>query len=260
MARPLDDSDGMHFTLLGADQATTEDQLRELYAYPADLTRCRLRANAISSLDGGATTDGTSGGLGKDGDRQLFALLRELADVIVVGAGTARAENYAGAQMNVTQRRHRQDRGQTEVPPIALVTRSGLLDHNLHVLTQTEVRPLVLTCANAATAAQRHLGATAEVVDCSAALPTEVDPSRVLAALADRGMHRVLVEGGPALLGTFVEQGLLDELCLTLAPALVGGDAKRIAAGTGHVLTAMRPAHVLSDADGYLYARYIRVS
>lgn len=260
MARPLDDSDGMHFTFLSSDRPVTEDQLHQLYEYPPDLTQCRTRANAISSLDGGATTGGTSGGLGKDGDRQLFALLRELADVIVVGAGTARTENYAGAQMNVTQRRDRQDRGQAEIPPIALVTKSGQLDHNLHVLTQTEVPPLVMTCTDAAAAARRHLGATAEVIDCSGAASDQVDPAAVLSALADRGLFRVLVEGGPALLGTFVERDLLDELCLTLAPALVGGDAKRIAAGTGHVLTAMRPAHVISDTDGYLYARYTRVS
>jgi riboflavin biosynthesis pyrimidine reductase len=60
-------------------------------------------------------------------------------------------------------------------------------------------------------------------------------------------------------MGTFVEQGLLDELCLTTAPMLVGGSAPRIAAGPGHVLTEMRRKHLISDADGYLYGRYTRV-
>ena len=84
-----------------------------------------MRGNAIISLDGGATTDGTSGGLGGAGDRRLFACCASLPTSIVVGAGTARTENYSGAQMTVAQRRNRQHRGQSEIPPIALVTRSG---------------------------------------------------------------------------------------------------------------------------------------
>ena len=59
-----------------------------------------MRANFITSLDGGATADGKSGGLAGPGDRALFRLMRELADVIVVGAGTVRVENYAGAQLS----------------------------------------------------------------------------------------------------------------------------------------------------------------
>ncbi len=80
---------------------STTTRLYELYAYPADAAACWVRGNVITSLDGGATTDGTSGGLGGTGDRALFNVLRELADVVVVGAGTARAENYSGAQMTV---------------------------------------------------------------------------------------------------------------------------------------------------------------
>ena len=97
------------------------------------------------------------------------------------------------------------------------------------------------------------------MIACSAADPAEVDPAAVLTALADRGLLRVLCEGGPTLMGTFVEHDLLDELCLTIAPKLVGGSAPRIATGPGHVLTRMRRAHLIADADGYLYARYTRV-
>jgi riboflavin biosynthesis pyrimidine reductase len=259
MTRPLADSDGLSFRLLNDDDAVDVDRLRALYAYPDDPRRCWVRGNAISSLDGGATLDGTSGGLGKDGDRLIFQLLRELADVIVVGAGTARTESYAGAQMNVSQRRRRQDRGQQEVPPIALVTRSGHLDRNLHVLTHTEVLPLVMTCSNAVAAARGQLGSAAEVIDCSGDDASAVDPAIVLTELANRKLYRALLEGGPALMGTFIQQNLVDELCLTLAPTLVGGDAKRIAAGNSHALTSMRRAHLICDADDYVYARYTRV-
>ena len=253
------DPDGTYFTLLDDAGPVDDDRLYELYAYPDDLTRRLVRGNAIISLDGGAATDGTSGGLGGPGDRRLFRVLRELADVIIVGAGTAHAESYSGAQMTVAQRGNRQRRGQSEVPPIALVTRSGRVDNDWPVLTRTEVTPLVLTCHDVAADTSSRLGGAAEVIACSGDDPAEVDPATALRALAERGLHRVLCEGGPTLMGTFVEHDLLDELCLTTAPMLVGGDAPRIAAGSGHVLTAMRREHLLSDADGYLYGRYTRV-
>lgn len=232
-----------------------DEQLDRLYTYPAGLT---VRGNAISSLDGGATTDGTSGGLGGPGDRQVFALLRELADVVLVGAGTARIESYAGARMSVAQRQRRHERGQRELPPIALVTRTGVLDHNLPVLSDTEVPPLVLTCSRAAAEARTRLGTAAEVIDCSGPDPTEVNLAVALSALSGRGLNRVLAEGGPSLLGALIAGDLLDELCLTAAPVLVGGAPVRIAAGAGAVLTRMQRAHVITDTDGYLYLRYTR--
>lgn len=255
---PHDGPDGTYFTLQGPAGPVDDDGLYALYAYPADGAP-RVRGNMIASLDGGATTDGRSGGLGGAGDRRLFNVLRELADVIVVGAGTARSENYSGAQMTVAQRRNRQHRGQTEIPPIALMTRSGRLDRDLPVLTRTEVPPLVLTCTDAAETARELLGSAAEVIACSGDDPAEVDPAVAVAALADRGLPRILCEGGPSLMGTFLAAGLLDEICLTSAPVLVGGDGPRITAGATPGLTRMQRAHLISDSEGYLYGRYTRV-
>jgi riboflavin biosynthesis pyrimidine reductase len=255
-----DDATATQLSLLGADGVVDDDRLAQLYSYPDALQRCWVRANAITSLDGGATTDGTSGGLGGPGDRRLFGVLREQADVIVVGAGTARAENYSGAQMGVAQRRSRQARGQSEVPPIAIVTRSGHLDHNMAVLTRTEVVPLVLTCTASVPDTRRRLAAAADVVDCSASDPAGVDQATVLMQLADRGLLRVLTEGGPTLLSSFIESDLLDELCLTIAPVVVGGQSPRIATGPGQLLTGLRRAHLLTDDAGYLYTRYVRAT
>ena len=81
----------------------------------------------------------------------------------------------------------------------------------------------------------------------------------LLDRLAGRGLLRVLNEGGPSLLGAFVAQNLLDEVCLTSAPLLVGGASVRITSGPVDVLTTMSRAHVLADDDGYLYSRYVRV-
>ncbi len=68
----------------------------------------------------------------------------------------------------------------------------------------------------------------------------------------------MLTEGGPQLLGLLIEDDLLDELCLTIAPLLVGGAAPRIATGPGQVHTPMRRSHLLTDDAGYLYTRYVR--
>jgi len=253
-----DPAGGMRLKLLGSVREVDGSQLPELYGYPAELNRVWLRANFIASLDGAASVGGTTGGLGGPGDRALFHLLRELADVILVGAGTVRVENYSGARPTVAQRQRRQACGQSEVPQLAIVTKSGRLDRDMPVFTRTEVAPLILTCAAATDRLRRGLAGLGDVIDCSGHDPTRVDEATVLAALADRGLYRVLTEGGPMLFGSFVEKEMLDELCVTIAPSLVAGRAGRISAGTGQVLTEMRCAHILADEDGYLYTRYVK--
>jgi riboflavin biosynthesis pyrimidine reductase len=244
-------------TLLGSARGLDDGELPKLYAYP-DQARTWVRANFITSLDGGATADGKTGAMAGPGDRLIFLLLRELADVIVVGAGTVRIEGYSGAHLGVVQRQSRQARGQSEVPQLAIVTKSGRLDRNMGVFTRTEVPPLVLTCTAAAEETGRLLSDLAEVIDCSGSDPDKVDETALLAILGARGMRRVLTEGGPMLLGTFVERNLLDDLCLTIAPYVVGGLARRIATGPGQLLTRMRCAHILTDDAGYLYTRYVK--
>ena len=157
------------------------------------------------------------------------------ADVILVGAGTVRTEGYAGARPTVAQRQRRQSRGQSEVPQLAIVSKSGHLERDMPVFTRTEVPPLVCTCTTAADQTRRTLAGLAEVVDCSIDDPDSVDSAAVLALLGDRGLPRVLTEGGPTLFSSFVERDLLDELCLTIAPTLVGGQAGRIATGPEQV-------------------------
>ncbi|WP_301150293.1 pyrimidine reductase family protein [Mycobacterium simiae] len=244
-------------TLLESGRAVGDGELPQLYAYP-DGDDIWLRANFITSIDGGATADGKTGPMAGPGDRLIFFLLRELADVIVVGAGTVRVEGYSGAHAGIAERQRRQARGQSEVPQLAIVSKSGRLDRDMGVFTRTEVPPLVLTCRAAAEESRRLLGDLAVVVDCSGPDPGKVDEAAVLAVLRDRGMRRVLTEGGPMLLGSLMRRGMLDELCLTIAPYLVGGQAPRIATGSGHALTSMSRSHILTDAAGYLYTRYVR--
>jgi riboflavin biosynthesis pyrimidine reductase len=253
-----DDGAGTHLTVLGSTESVADGRLAGFYAYPDDLQSCWVRGNMIASLDGGATDDGKAGGLAGPGDRAVFALLRELADVILVGAATVRIENYSGAQLPVAARQERQRRGQAEVPPIAVVTRSGDLDPSARLFTRTEVPPLILTSARTVEDTRVRLGAVAEVIDASGPDPDSADTETVLKILAERGLFRVLTEGGPLILGNLINNDLLDELCLTVAPIMVGGAAKRIVTGLGKVHTKMRRTHLLADDDGYLYSRYVR--
>jgi riboflavin biosynthesis pyrimidine reductase len=245
--------------LLESGRQVDDRELPRLYGYPAEADRLWVRANFITSVDGGATAEGKSGALAGPGDRLIFNTLRELADVVVVGAGTVRVEGYSGAHLPVTQRQQRHARGQTEVPQLAIVTKSGRLDREMGVFTRTEVPPLVLTCTAAADETRRRLVDLAEVVDCSRDDPGKVDEVALLATLEARGLCRVLTEGGPMLLGSFIQRDLLDDLCLTIAPYVVGGLARRIATGPGQLQTQMRCSHVLTDDAGYLYTRYVKV-
>jgi riboflavin biosynthesis pyrimidine reductase len=244
---------------VGAAFDTDDDErLAAYYSYPERLERCWVRANMISSLDGGATDDGKAGGLAGPGDRALFARMRQEADVILVGAATVRIENYSGAQMSAAQRQDRQSRGQTEVPPIAVITHSVDFPHDAKLFTRSEVPPLILTSRETASEARHRLGALAEVIDASGAQPDRVDSAVVLDVLNGRGLRRVLLEGGPSLLSMFIERDLLDEMCVTIAPILVGGLARRIATGRGEAHTKLRRSHLLSDGEGYLYTRYVK--
>jgi riboflavin biosynthesis pyrimidine reductase len=253
-----DDGAGIQLTVLGPTESVDDGRLADFYAYPDDLRSCWVRGNMIASLDGGATDEGKAGGLAGRGDRAVFSLMRHAADVILVGAATVRIENYSGAQLPVAARQARQRRGQAEVPPIAVVTRSGDLDPSALLFTRTEVPPLILTSARTVEDTRRRLAAVAEVIDASGTDSNSADPAVVLEVLADRGLIRVLTEGGPLFLGSLIEKGLMDELCLTVAPILVGGASKPIVTGLGHVHTKMRRAHLLADDDGYLYTRYVR--
>jgi riboflavin biosynthesis pyrimidine reductase len=254
-----DDAAGTQLTVLGPVDSPADDaRLIDFYAYPDNLEACWVRGNMITSLDGGAADDGKSGGLAGPGDRAVFLQMREAADVILVGAATVRIENYSGAQLSVGARQARQRRGQAEVPPIAVVTRSGDLDPTALLFTRTEMPPLILTCTRSFGDTCSRLGSAAEVIDASGPDPDSVDPASALTVLAQRKLFRVLSEGGPSLLGMLIENSLLDELCLTSAPILVGGSARRIVTGPSHVHIKMRRTHLLADDDGYLYTRYIK--
>ena len=214
-----------------------------------------LRLNMIASVDGAASVAGRSGALGGPADKALFAVLRSLADVILVGAGTARAEGYGPARLDERARARRRGWGLPAVPPIAVVTRACRLDWGAPFFHDAEQRPLVVTVASAPAADRERAAEVAEVV---VAGDTEVDLWSALASLAGRGHDNVLAEGGPALAAGLAAAGLLDEVCLTLSPLLAGGDAARILSGAALApQISLELAHLL-HVDAYLFLRYRR--
>ncbi|MGW0026508.1 pyrimidine reductase family protein [Rhodococcus sp. NPDC003383] len=230
--------------------------LRALYAYPPQLDGPWIRVNFVSSLDGAVAVDGRSGGLGTPADKKVFGMLRELAEVIVVGAGTARGENYGGARTSPALRERRAAAGLPEIAPVVVVTASGDLDPQMRLFTDTFVPPVVFTSARVSDAKRRALvdaGADVRVV-----ADHEIDGVTLVSALADAGWHRVLCEGGPRLFGTLIADGVVDELCLTLAPMLAAGSAGRIATAPVSAPTSMRREHLLADDDGTLLGRWVR--
>jgi len=228
--------------------------LEAAYAPGDDTATARrlVRINMISSLDGAISVKGRSGLLGGPGDKEVFDVLRSLADVIVVGAGTARAERYGPARVSAEHQARRRARGQTAVPPIAVVTRSCHLDWSSPFFTDAEARPIVVTTADADEEARRRAIAVADVVDAGTG---DVDLATAFVALSARGARHLVVEGGPGLNAQVVAAGLMDELCLTLSPRLVAGDGPRVLAGPELAEPFdLSVAHVL-EADGFLFLR-----
>ena len=230
-----------------------DTDLAALYAYPPGLW---LRANMVSSVDGAAHLDGVTRGLSSAADRHLFALLRTLADVIVVGAATVRAEKYAPVRRPELWPDLRPGRNPT--PPIAVVSARLDLDPSSRLIASAppSARTIVITTAQAPAERRIPLDGPAEVI---VAGQETVDLKAAITALAERGHRRILAEGGPHLLARIAAAGLLDELCLTIGPVLAGPGADRILAGATSVMPPqpLTLAHVLED-DGFLLCRYTR--
>lgn len=243
--------------------ALDDAALAALYNYPglgAPPARW-LRANMVASMDGAATVDGRSGGLSNEADQQVFAMLRAHADVILVGAGTARAEGYAPVRPESEGLRWAWLRdGRTPSAPIAVVTRALDLDLDSALIADTlpHARTIIITTESAIPG--RRAAAAARNAEVIVAGEASVDLKSAVDSLAERGYQRISCEGGPHLLAQLAGAGLLDELCLTISPLLAGPGADRIVTGglpmPGGGALPFTLAHALED-DGHLLCRYV---
>lgn len=241
----------------------SDDQLLEWYCAPALPGRTGpasawVSFNFVASLDGAATVDGRSGGLGSAADQRIFKLLRRHADVILLGAQTVRAEGYAGELLDAEAQRWRLDHGKPAHPAFAIVSGRLELDPDSELFATAPVRPLIFTTEDAPADRRAALAAVADVVAVGS---VALDVHLMIAELAARGLSRIHSEGGPHLFGSFLEADRVDELCLSLSPLLVGGQAPRIAAsvsagaaGTGPETMAL--GHILKSED-MLFLRYL---
>lgn len=216
----------------GSDAVSRDDAApAELYA---EERTPWLRANMISTVDGAGTgADGLTGSINNAADHRVFHALRGLADAVLVGAGTAVAEGY-----------------RPEDTPVVVVTGRGRVPERLQHPGPGQV--LLVTCESAA-----GLGHARELLGGDHVLVAgqdEVDLARAVAELTDRGMGRLLCEGGPRLLGDLLTVGLVDELCTTIVPQLVGGDQPRIVTSAG--MRVPLDLQLLAEEDDTVFARW----
>lgn len=241
------------------DRQWSLDELADAYGYPPlPVGRAWLRGNMVSSLDGAAHHDGRSHPLSSAADMRIFGVLRALADVIVVGAQTVRQEGYQGARVREAFAARRAAAGQRPVAAIAVVSAGLDLDLDAPLFAEPAVPTLLVTGAGAPAdrlAAARKAGVEVLFAGAGAA----VEPARVPGVLAERGLRRLLTEGGPRLLGQFAAADVLDELCLSLAPRMTVGDAPRVTNGPAMEVPADFTLESLLEEAGFLFTRYRRV-
>lgn len=218
-----------------------EPDLIALYAQPPSY----VRGGFVLSADGVAVVDGGSRALSSPADRAVFRTLRSVCDVILVGAATAKAEDYGTIRLTADGAAWRQAQDLPDIPRVAVVSRSLDLDERL----LAGPRPIVITCAAADPSPM-----DADVV---VAGQEEIDIAAALDALAQQGLRRVLCEGGPTLLRSVIAAGRLTELCLTTSPLLAGAGPGLLPAALGEPLN-LELVHLLEE-DGVVISRYTTV-
>jgi riboflavin biosynthesis pyrimidine reductase len=227
--RVLLGGDGLHH---GEDELTDDDLARLYGDTPGDPW---LRVNMVATVDGAATgASGGTGSINNAADKRVFHLLRRLADVIVVGAGTARSEGYGPAVRPTVLVSRRAD-----VPPALRGAEPG--------------RVLMATTAHAARLDEaRELLGDAHVLVLGS---HRVDLAGLRDELVARGHRSLLCEGGPHLLRDLLDEAVADELTATVVPRLVGGTHPRIT--DGPPLDVPLELHLLLEHEGTLLARWL---
>jgi riboflavin-specific deaminase-like protein len=227
----------------------------DLTLEPGNGARAGVALGMVSSVDGAAALAGQTAALGGPADRVAFRRLRAACDAILVGAGTVRDEDYGPPGGSAARRADRLARGLAAVPRLVIVTGRLGLDPEQRVFSDPSQRPLVVTTAQASASAAARLASVADILRVG---DDAVDLPALLERLPGLGLGRVLCEGGPSLNAALLGADLVDEVFLTLYPALLGGEAPRIVAGAG--ATQVRPLALIAvhEHEGELLLRYRR--
>lgn len=211
-----------------------------------------LMLNMVTSADGATSADSVSGGLSGPEDRQVFAAIRAVADVIVVGAETVRREGYGPPRASPEVAASRVGRSQAPRPRLAVVSGSLELDFTSPMFVD-HPPPTLFTVADPPADRLAQAEAVADVHRLGA---DRVDLVEAMGRIGQTGAGVVLAEGGPSLNGQLLAAGLLDELCWTISPTLAGGDSPRMARGAPPQLDRLRLDRVLAQ-DHKLFLRYL---
>lgn len=233
----------------------------ELYPFderPAPTDRPWVMMNMVASVDGAIAIDGVSRGLGGEGDSMVFRAVRASCDWIVAAAGTVRAERYRIPRPTAEVTKIRRATDRAPAARLAVVSASVDLDDELPLFADQrpdEPKPLVITGSTPPPERVAALAGRAEWAHLPTPQPTA---EGVLRAVGAAGARVVLVEGGPSFNGQVVDAGLVDELCLSISPHLVGGPTPRIVdQSTTTTALGLRLDRLL-EHDGALFARYLR--
>ena len=222
------------------------------YAYPEGRW---LRANMVSSVDGAAVLEGRVASLSGPADHALLLLLRSLSDVLVVGAGTLRAEGYGPVRAQPDLAEVRREAGQPAHPRLAVLSRSLDLDLASSAFTEAPERPIVVTTELADPGRVREVEQVADVVLAGS---RSVDLPLALDLLEQQGLSRMLTEGGPRALGDLYAAELVDELCLAISPLVVVGEESRLTFGAPLPEPLDVRLDTVLERDGFLFLRYLR--
>jgi riboflavin biosynthesis pyrimidine reductase len=229
---------------------------------PAPPDRPWIVLNMVASVDGASTgAEGKSRSLSSEADRALFAALRSIADVVFAGAETIRTENYGAPRLVPGADQLRAERGQAPLPRMATASLSLGLDAGARLFQEVpdDQPAVVLTSAEALAQVETTNPELARVAELIGVGEHSVDWPEAFRELQARyGARLVLAEGGPRLNAQLVEHDLVDELCLTVAPVVVGGGSRRIMDDAQPSMPhAMELTRVFED-DGFLLLRYVR--
>lgn len=233
---------------LTAEEATTGLRLGDL----APLDRPHLVLNMVATLDGRIAIDGRSGPIGGAADHELFHGLRTQADAVMIGAGTIRTERYGRIVRDPGRRARRVADGLAPDPLAVVVSASLRLPADLPLLQDRHSTVAVLTAAEA------------DLPDVAAEVHVLRGPAGEELAIApllrrlrsEFGVRSILCEGGPGLNASLIREGLVDELFLSLAPKLAGGDPLTLVA-PGPIGPPLDLELVsLLEHGGHLFGRY----